>query len=446
LANGLCPCHYTGSWQTEGAGVEWCRRRSLAVKKKLSLYLRWTFFSALCGLLAGLAASIFLFSLDWATRYRIDHPVIIWALPFAGLLVGGIYFHFGKDVAAGNNLILDEIHDPKKIVPFHMAPFILFGTIITHLFGGSAGREGTAVQMGASLSDQLAHIFKIEPEERKILLTAGAGAGFGAAIGAPWAGVIFGMEVLNVGRLRLFGWFECLIASFVAFFIAVLLHAPHSVYPLVEIPPVQLPTLVWVAVAGAIFGLTARAFSISTHLVERSVNSWISYPPLKPFLGGLLVACLFYLEGSYRYAGLGISNIQEALQTQAYFHEPIFKSIFTSLTIGTGFKGGEFIPLVFIGTTLGSALSVIIPVSLGLLAALGFAAVFGGAANTPIACTLMAMEIFGARIGPFALVACFASYYLSGHQGIYKSQRIHQTKHERLLSRLRWLGELPKRF
>jgi len=405
--------------------------------KTLNRYIRWTYLSAISGILAGIAAAIFLISLEWATELRNHNRIIIWALPFAGLFIGWMYHRYGKDVAPGHNLILDEIHDPKKVVPIHMAPFILVGTVLTHLFGGSAGREGTAVQMGASLSDQLSRFFKIEPEERKILLAAGAGAGFGAAIGAPWAGVIFGMEVINVGKLRLFAWFECLIASLVGYSVSVLLGAPHTRYPMIEIPEVDLRTLFFVAIAGVFFGLAAKLFSMSTHLVEKITTRLVKYPPMKPFLGGLLVVILFYLEGSYKYAGLGIPYIQEALLNHAPFKEPILKSIFTSLTIGTGFKGGEFIPLVFIGTTLGSALAFLLPVSFALLAAVGFAAVFGGAANTPIACTIMAMEIFGPRIGLFALVACFMSYYFSGHHGIYKSQRIYMKKHKKLLW---WLG------
>jgi H+/Cl- antiporter ClcA len=374
-------------------------------------------------LLAGIAAAVFLIALDWATRLRDQNPVIIWALPLIGFAIGWVYHRYGQDVAGGNNLILDEIHDPKKIVPLRMAPLILVGTVLTHLFGGSAGREGTAVQMGSSLADQLTRLFHIETAERKILLIAGAGAGFGAAIGAPWAGAVFGMEVIYVGRLRLFAWFECLIASFVAYFTAVLLRAPHSLYPAVEIPSLQVRLLLLVALAGIVFGLAARFFVLSTHIVERTLNRWIKYPPFKPLTGGLLLVLFFYLEGSYRYAGLGIPYIQEALTRPSPWFEPLFKSLFTSLTVGSGFKGGEFIPLVFIGTTLGSTLSLLLPVSAGLLAALGFAAVFGAAANTPIACTLMAMEIFGPRLGPFALIACLVSYCFSGPHGIYKSQK-----------------------
>jgi H+/Cl- antiporter ClcA len=417
----------------------------LQTKKNLNQHLRWIFFSLLSGLLSGAAAAVFLLSLEWATNLRLAHPGVVWGLPLAGLAIGLLYHYWGKDVAAGNNLILDEIHDPKKVVPPHMAPFILAGTLVTHLFGGSAGREGTAVQMGASLSDQLSRVFRIEPQERRILLAAGAGAGFGAAIGAPWAGVIFGMEVINVGRLRLFALFECFIASFTGFYLAVALGAPHTRYPSVSPPGWSLENLVLVAVAGAVFGLGARAFTACTHLVEKGAGK-IGFPPFKPLIGGLLLVFFFHLEGSHRYAGLGIPYIQEAFAQPASYRDPALKTLFTSLTIGTGFKGGEFIPLVYIGTTLGSALSAALGLPFAFLAALGFAALFGGASNTPIACTIMAMEIFGIRIGPYALVACFMSYYFSAHHGIYKSQRIHGGKHAKIMWSLNWLGSLPGRF
>ena len=411
-----------------------------------SHYLRSAALSAVCGLFAGIAAAIFLISLDIATRTRDSLPFIIWALPIAGLSIGLVYYYWGHDSGRGHNLILDEIHDPKKIVPFRMAPFILGGTLLTHLFGGSAGREGTAVQMGASLADQIGRFLRIEIDERKILLVAGAGAGFGAAIGTPWAGVIFGMEVINVGRLRLFAWFECLVASFVGYYTVVLLGAPHSHFPEIAPETFSFKILLWVAIAGIVFGLAAKLFTLLTHFIERLNSKFISYAPLKPFCAGIILVALFYLEGSFRYVGLGIPFIKEALNAPDTIRDPILKMFFTSLTVGSGFKGGEFVPLVFIGTTLGSALSFLIPVSFNLLASVGFAAVFAGAANTPIACSVMAIEIFGLDIAPYVIVACFASYYFSGHHGIYKSQRVHIKKHHKLLAQLLWLGELPKRF
>jgi H+/Cl- antiporter ClcA len=395
--------------------------------------LRWLSLSVLSGLLSGAAAALFLFLLKWATSTRNAQPMIIWALPLAGLFIGWAYYRHGKSVAGGNNLILDEIHDPKKVLSFRMAPFVLVGTVLTHLFGGSAGREGTAVQMGASLSDQINRFLVLEPSERKILLAAGAGAGFGAAIGAPWAGTIFGMEVIHVGKFRLVGWLECLIASFVGFYTTKLLGAPHTHYPLFPIPPYALSALLFVGLSGLLFGFVARVFIWTTHRIEAFHRRYLPYSPLRPFLAGIFLVVLYWLEGSYRYVGLGLPYIQEAIVHQASFADPVKKLFFTALTVGSGFKGGEFIPLVFIGTTLGSALGLIAPALFSLLAATGFAAVFAGAANTPIACSLMAMEIFGYRIAPYAFLACFCSYYVSGHKGIYASQRHHGKKHDKLL-------------
>ena len=419
---------------------------NFTLKNSFLRYFRLIALSASCGLLAGIAAAIFLMILDVATRTRDSYPVIIWALPIAGLFVGFVYHYWGHDSGRGHNLILDEIHDPKKIVPFRMAPLVLGGTLLTHLFGGSAGREGTAVQMGASLADQIGRFLKIEIDERKILLVAGAGAGFGAAIGTPWAGVIFGMEVISIGRLRLFAWFECLVASFVGYYSTVLIGAPHTRFPELAPETFTFRILFWMAISGIIFGLAAKLFTILTHFIESLNSKFISYAPLKPFFAGIVLVVLFYLEGSYRYVGLGIPFIKEALGAPDTIRDPILKTFFTALTVGSGFKGGEFIPLVFIGTTLGSALSFLIPVSFNLLASVGFAAVFAGAANTPIACSIMAIEIFGLDIAPYAIVACFASYYFSGHHGIYKSQRVYIKKHHKLLAQILWLGELPKRF
>ena len=379
--------------------------------------------SLLSGVLAGLAATLFLYTLHWMTEYRLANPALIWALPFAGLLIGLLYHHFGKDVSAGNNLILDQIHDPTKVIPLRMAPFILIGTLLTHLFGGSAGREGTAVQMGASLSDQLTHFFHLSQKDRRRLLAAGAGAGFGAAIGTPWAGFIFGMEVIQGKRLSYFAFFECLIASFTAYFVSLVLGAPHSVFANLGLPELDFLSLIYVALAGIFFGVAAQFFMTSTHIVERVFNRLISYPPLKPFVGGLLLVALYHLEGSFNYAGLGISYIQQSLNEPVSFEMPLLKSLFTSLTIGSGFKGGEFIPLVYVGATLGSALTLILPVSVGLLSSVGFAAVFGAASRTPLACSVMAIEIFDWPIAPYAVLGCLIASRACGTQGIYSSQR-----------------------
>lgn len=400
---------------------------------KFKIYARKIGLGFLSGILSGIAASVFLISLEWATVTRATFPVLIWLLPLAGLAIGFTYNQWAGAANRGHNLIIDEIHDPKKTVPAKMAPLVLLGTLLTHLFGGSAGREGTAVQMGASLSDQLGHFTKLTAGERRNLLQAGAGAGFGAAIGTPWAGIIFGMEAISIGRLKLTAVIECTVSSFVAYFTALLLNAPHSHFEVLNSGPWDVSTILWSAIAGVIFGLTARAFVGATHLIEKSFTALVNRKELYPFFGGVLLVALFYFEQSYRYVGLGIPVIQESLSSAASIKDPIFKTLFTALTIGSGFKGGEFVPLVFIGTTFGSFLSLIFPVSIEVLSRVGFAAVFAGASNTPIACSIMAIEIFGLDIAPYAIIACFTSYFSSGHSGIYKSQRISQPKYHWLL-------------
>lgn len=412
----------------------------------MNRYLSWALLSVVSGILAGISAAILLLTLDWATRFRDAHSVLLWGLPFAGVFIAVLYRIYGKEVAAGTNLILEEIHDPEKILPLRMAPLVYCGTILTHLFGGSAGREGTAVQMGASLSDQLSHVFKIEPMERKILLTAGAGAGFSAAIGAPWAGALFGMEVLQIGRLNPFAIFECTIASFTAYSMANFLQAPHSHFPIPEIPSASLALFFGICVAGISFGQAAHLFSFTTHKLEFVFEKFISKGIFRPFVGGILLLAFFHGEGSMRYVGLGINEIQESFLAPSPYRDSLFKLFSSTLTIASGFKGGEFIPLVFVGATLGSALSTLLPISFGLLSALGFSAVFAGASNTPIACTVMAMELFGFRIAPYAFLACYISYLTSGHKGIYKTQRIQQKKDHIFSHFFGWLAQIPRRF
>ncbi|MBC7690851.1 MAG: chloride channel protein [Methylotenera sp.] len=382
----------------------------------------WIFYSVLSGLLAGLAATVFLVLLKHATEFRMEHSGLIWLLPAAGFAIGWTYHHSGKSSAAGTHLILDEIHDPQNVVPLRMAPLILASTLLTHLVGGSTGREGTAVQMGASLSDQLSKVFPIRPEERRILLVAGAGASFGAAIGAPIAGVLFGMEVIHAGRLRPFAVIECMIASAVAYEVTRLLHAPHSIFSQYSGSWFELRSFLIILGCGAVFGILARTFMAVTHLVERLQVKWVQYPPLRPFYAGVLLAALFKLGGLERYSGLGLGVIQNSFSVESPALDPVLKLLLTALTIGSGFKGGEFIPLVFMGATLGSALSHFDPGSLPLLTSVGFAAVFGAAAGAPLTCAVMAMELFGWKVAVYAVAGCFIGNLFSGSQTIYRSQ------------------------
>ncbi len=400
-----------------------------AARDILRTLLRWVPLAALTGLMGGSASALLLVSLAWATSTRDAHPWLVALLPAAGLVVGCLYFYLGSAVEAGNNLILDEIHDPRRTVPFRMTPLILIGTFLTHLCGGSAGREGTAVQTGASLADQLARPFRLNPQERRVLLMSGVSAGFASVFGTPLAGAVFGMEVLAIGTVGYDAIAPCFIAAFIGDLTTRAWHVHHTVYRVPEVRAMSVPGLFWAALAGAAFGLAAMGFAALTHRISYMFRRAIAWPPLRPFTGGIIVAAAVFALHTTKYIGLGIPVIQAAFGPR---HDPqdwLLKLLFTAVTLGAGFKGGEVTPLFFIGATLGNALAYVLPLPPALLAGMGFVAVFAGAANTPIASSLMAVELFGAEAGAYAAIACVFSYLFSGHQGIYRSQRVSIHKH-----------------
>jgi H+/Cl- antiporter ClcA len=414
--------------------------RGVVLREQGALFahlVRWVVVGGVVGVLAGLSSAAFLESLRWATETRVEHGWLLWLLPVAGFAVGYVYHAFGGRSAGGNNLIIDEIHEPTEWIPRRMAPLVYAATIVTHLFGGSAGREGTAIQMSGSLSDGIVNrLARFSGTERRLVLIAAISGAFGAVFGVPIAGFVFGIEVQTVGRIRHDAIVPALTASIVGDQAVRLLDVEHTPVPIiagVDLGGWMVPKLV---LAGVVFGLASLVFVELVHGLKRLFVRWVAWPPLRPAIGGAAVIGLTYAVGTRDYLGLSIPLITDSLGDGSLARTAatvallafLWKIVFTVVTLGSGFHGGEVTPLFVIGATLGATLGDVLDVPVALLAAVGFVAVFAGATNTPIACTIMGVELFGAGpIVPLA-IGCVAAYTCSGHRGIYVSQRISSSK------------------
>ncbi len=397
--------------------------------------LRWIAILAPVAVTVGSASAFFLWALDAVTRIRFANPGLLFLLPVGGLFVGALYQLYGRSASAGNNLLIDEIHQPGAGVPKRMAPLILLGTLVTHLFGGSAGREGTALQMGGSIAATFARILKLDADRLRILLMAGVAAGFGSVFGTPIAGAVFALEVLIVGRVQYDALIPCFFASVLADWTCRMWGIGHTHYHVdvqAAASAIDFRLMGKVMLAGVAFGLASKLFSTLSHRLGDAFKTYIVRPELRPVVGGFLVIGLFFLAGTGDYLGLGVlGNGSAAITLPRMFTSTeipasawAWKLLFTVVTLSAGFKGGEVTPLFFIGAALGNTLAYALGAPVDLFAALGFVAIFAGATNTPLASTFLGMELFGAGNGLYIATACIIAYRCSGSRGIYTAQRL----------------------
>lgn len=410
-----------------------------------SYLIKWTFIAFPIAITVGSSIAFFLWLLEESIQFRFDQPWLLFLLPLAGIAIHFLYKISGKNAEGGNNLIMDEIHQPGGGVPFRMAPLVLFTTVMTHLFGGSAGREGTAVQIGGSISQFFCRKFGLSIEDSKTLLMTGIAAGFGAVFGTPITGAIFALEVLALGRIKHDALIPCFMASVLADIVCKAWGIEHTLYSInfTEEDTVffqyfhfDFLLLLKVILGGAAFGLASYLFSEAQHTIKNYSNKWIKTKWLIPAVGGMVIIAFTYVLGTQDYLSLGVSNPDPGAVSILSSFTPggatnfswLWKLLFTAITLGTGFKGGEVTPLFFIGATLGNAIATLTGAPVDLFAGLGFIAVFAGATNTPIACVFMGIELFGTGNVLYYAVACFTAYYFSGHSGVYLAQRIGASK------------------
>jgi H+/Cl- antiporter ClcA len=394
---------------------------------------RWAVISAVAGLLSGVAGAAFLRLLDQATRVRWQFPWLLWFLPLAGVAMIYAYRRWGNGSERGNNLVIDAVINPPGTVPAAMAPLVFGGTLLTHLCGGSAGREGTAVQMGASLAASFLRRFGIGAEAWKDLLSAGIAGGFGAVFGTPLAGALFAIELPVIGRFQWRQAVPSVASAFIAHRVCMACGAAHTHYSIHSALPGFSPGWLWkLLLAGLVFGLCARLFAGMLHglltLLGRFVQSWW----VKPVVAAAAVMAVTFALGTDAYLGLGVVGRLPEHPSIVRAFEPggvtqwswFWKIAFTAITLAGGFKGGEVTPLFFIGAAAGNTLAAMAGWPVDLFAALGFAAVFAGASHTPLACAVLGCEIFGSEYAVPFLVVCAVAHLVTTGTGIYPAQRI----------------------
>ena len=384
--------------------------------------VRWVALAVLVGIISGALSAAFIESLNWATNTRTSNDWIVFTLPLAGLVVGVSYHYLGRGLERGSNLLVDQIHSHSEWIPFRLTPLIFAASVVSHLAGGSTGREGAALQLAAGATDPISRRLGLDPADRSIMLITAIAGGFGSVFGVPFAGAVFALEVQRIGRVRYEALVPAFVASLVGNSVVRGLGVEHTHYPHFDGSWTGLD-LTKVAIFGLIAGLIALGFVRLTHLIKDTMKKYVSWYPARPMIGGIILAALIVACGWRDYQGLSIPLLLNAMNGATSGHFEV-KLLLTAITIGTGFVGGEVIPLFVIGALAGATFGSLIGNNVALFAIVGSVAVLAGAANTPLACAILGIELFGGNGAILFGVVCVAAYATSGHTGIYHAQKI----------------------
>lgn len=389
-----------------------------------------TICTIIVSVMMGIISAIFLKSLEFVTALRESFPYLIFLIPVIGVLTAYTYSKYGQGSNRGNNLIIESVQKEVK-VPFRMAILTFIFTVLTHLSGGSAGREGTAVQIGGTLTNKIANIFKLEHKEKRVLVMAGISAAFGSVFGTPLAGTFFGMEVCFIGKLSYEAMIYCFIGSYTANFVTESIGINHAGHIIKTVPNISLYTLLIVIISSILFGVFGRLFAKGIHLVKGFYSKNIKNNIYRAIISSIVVLLVIIIFRLYKFEGLSTWLIDSGFSGDVTFLDPIKKLILTVLTLGAGFQGGEVTPLFDIGASLGGAIGNLTNIEPSLLAAIGMICVFGSATNTPITTIMLGINLFGAEAVPYYIIGAFISYYVIGHNGIYGAQIINTPKLKR---------------
>lgn len=391
--------------------------------------VKWVVFAILVGVVVGICGTAFYFGLSFVTLLRTQNPWLIFLLPVGGLAIVGLYHLFKDEDDSGTNLVISAIHSGDKL-PFRMAPLIFISTLITHLFGGSAGREGAALQLGGSLGNSIGRLFRFDEKDKHVMIMCGMSAAFSALFGTPMAAAIFSMEMVSVGVMYYIALVPCVISSLVAHGIAYSFGVSNELFLIEAIPKFTVLSAVKITFLAVLCALVSILFCITLHKTEELYKHFFKNPYLRAFVGGCIIIVLTLLVGNQNYNGTGITMIEHCIAGTVRPEAFILKIVFTALTLGAGYKGGEIVPSFFTGAALGCLFGNLLGFSPTLCTAVGMTSLFCGVTNCPITSLLISFELFGYDGMPYFLLATAFSYMLSGYFGLYRSQRIVYSKYK----------------
>lgn len=390
-------------------------------------FIKWIILAIVTGVFVGAFATLFAKCMNGVTSFRTENSFVICFLPLAGLLIVGLYRITGSDKDKGTNLVISSISAGND-VPFKMAPLIFISTVLTHLFGGSAGREGAALQLGGSLGNFVGKIIRLNDNDRKVMIMCGMSAAFSALFGTPMAAAVFSLEVVSVGIMYYSALLPCIFSAIIASRFALDMGISPEHFNITDIPKFNIINGGKTVILAVVCAFVSVVFCVVIHRTGEFLKKYLKNGYIRVLVCSAVIVLLGFVLGTQDYFGAGVDVIARAIGGEADTFAFALKLLFTALTLGAGFKGGEIVPSFFVGATLGCVVGGVIGLSPSLCAAVGMISLFCGVTNCPVASLLISFELFGDEVKMYFLIAIAVSYMMSGYHGLYKEQKIMYSK------------------
>ncbi len=397
------------------------------MKANIRYFIKWSALALVIGSVAGAAGTIFSMGVSWATGFRLSHPSMLFFLPVSGLLIVWMYHSFHEEGNRGTNMVIDAISSNERVTPA-TGPLIFFSTILTHLGGGSSGREGAALQLGGSIGNSFGEWFKLDERDKKIAIMCGMSAVFSALFGTPVAAAIFSLEVVSIGVLYYAALVPCVFSSFLAVGIARAAGLEGEHFPVEMIPALDLKAMGLLVLLGILCAAVSILFCVLLHTAEHAYRKYFPDARVRILAGSFLFIALTLLSGTRDYCGSSMGLIESSIEGSVRYEAFLMKMLFTAVALGAGFKGGEIVPTLCVGAALGCAFGEITGFAPSLCAACGMAALFAGVTNCPITSLVIALERFGYEGMEYFSIIIAVAFALSGYYGLYASQKFVYSK------------------